>query len=132
MEILSSPLGTFVLLEANKFWFYALIFSLLSSFLQLIQLSLSGLSASSTEIPTRGEKAARSGKALKPDQVQEAGKKRQTLMKRILTDASDLLIPGAITGWLVTSPATVGMATVASTLLSSEEIWVRVQRDSGR
>jgi hypothetical protein len=43
-------------------------------------------------------------------------------------DACDLLIPGAITGWAPTSPAIVGAATVISTVLGSEEIWVRVQR----
>jgi hypothetical protein len=91
-----------LLLEANKFWLYALLFSLASSLLTL--LSPSKPQRSTSISPTH------------------------PLAKKILTDACDLLIPGSITGWAPTSPAIVGAAMVVSTALGSEEIWRRVQR----
>jgi hypothetical protein len=49
-------------------------------------------------------------------------------MRSIVTDASDLFLPGAVTGWLATGPVTVGVATVVSTVLSSKDIWDKYGR----
>jgi hypothetical protein len=110
MEIWSTTWAPGLNLEGNRFWFYSLIFSLISCALQLYRLRF--ISAPSG---TKGR--------LKP--------KINTLpwpvVRQIFTDACDLLIPGSITGWVRTSPATVGFATVASTILASEDIWHRVQ-----
>jgi Peroxisomal biogenesis factor 11 (PEX11) len=113
MEIWSTTWAPTLLLEANKFWFYSLLFSLASSFLQVCQ--------GTTRIKSKSP--AKSSNPL-----------THPLSKKILTDACDLLVPGSITGWARTSPAIVGLATVISTLLASEEIWVRVQRatDTGK
>jgi hypothetical protein len=108
MEIWSTTWAPALLLEGNKFWFYSLLFSLASCLLQLFRLPF--LSNS----PGRSKATSDTLPRL--------------LAKRILTDACDLLIPGSITGWARTSPAIVGLATMASTLLASEEIWYRVQR----
>lgn len=110
MEIWSTTWASTLLLEANKFWFYSLLFSLVSCFLQLYRLRF--LSA-----PAGNPRSKAGGNGLP-----------RPLAKQILTDACDLLIPGSITGWARTSPAIVGLATVVSTLLASEEIWYRVQR----
>jgi hypothetical protein len=111
MEIWSPAWAPTLLLEANKFWFYSLLFSLASCLLQVYRLR---------SLPTPAGATARS-------------KARSNilpwpLVRQVLTDACDLLIPGSITGWARTSPAIVGLATVVSTLLASEEIWYRVQK----
>jgi hypothetical protein len=108
MEIWSTTWAPALLLEGNKFWFYSLLFSLASCLLQLYRLRFLSNSP--------GRSKATSNTLLRP------------LAKQILTDACDLLIPGSITGWARTSPAIVGLATMVSTLLASEEIWYRVQR----
>jgi hypothetical protein len=110
MEIWSTTWALTLLLEANKFWFYSLTFSLASCFLQLYRLRfVSAAIGNSGSIPASNTMS-------------------RLLAKQILTDACDLLIPGSITGWARTSPAIVGLATVVSTLLASEEIWCRVQK----
>ena len=111
MEIWSTTWAPTLLLEANKFWFYSLLFSLASCLLQLYRLRFLSTPAGAT---------ARS-KA-------ESNVLPWPLVRQILTDACDLIIPGSITGWARTSPAIVGLATVISTLLASGEIWYRVQR----
>jgi hypothetical protein len=146
MDILNSPLGASILLSANKFWFYALLSSLLSSILQLFHLATSSpapaTGSTSAETPShektssskapKGEMETQDAIGVEDERRRRLREKRQALMKKIVTDAADLLIPGSITGWLSTSPATVGWATVVSTVLSSEEIWVRVRREAGR
>jgi hypothetical protein len=138
MEVLNTPWGATILFEANKFWFYALVFSLLSSFLQLYLLYFTPATPTST---TENEKVTRSGKALKSatkldgEGAKAAIKdaetaKRQVLIKKIAIDACDLVVPGSGVGWIPASPGTVGMAMVISTLLASEDIWARVQRES--
>jgi Peroxisomal biogenesis factor 11 (PEX11) len=114
MEIWSTAWALTLLLEANKFWFYSLLFSLASCVLQLYRLRF--LSAPSFSSGGSAKSKAKTNTLSRP------------LAKQILTDACDLLIPGSITGWARTSPAIVGLATVVSTLLASEEIWYRVQR----
>lgn len=111
MEIWSTTWASTLLLEANKFWFYSLLFSLASCLLQVYRFRPLFTPAGAT-----ARSKARSN--ILP----------WSLVRQILTDACDLLIPGSITGWARTSPAIVGLATVVSTLLASEEIWYRVQR----
>jgi Peroxisomal biogenesis factor 11 (PEX11) len=113
MEIWSTTWALTILLEANKFWFYSLLFSLASCILQLYRVRFPF-----TPLGATARSKTKSNVLPWP------------LARQILTDAFDLLIPGSITGWARTSPAIVGLATVISTLLASEEIWYRVQRSA--
>jgi hypothetical protein len=111
MEIWSTTWASTLLLEANKFWFYSLLFSLASCLLQLYWVPfLSSQPGAAARSKAKGNNLS------------------WPLVRQILTDSFDLLIPGSVTGWARTSPAIVGLATVISTLLASEEIWYRVQR----
>jgi len=47
--------------------------------------------------------------------------------RRLVSDGFDLFVPGSVTGWISTPPAFVGFATIISTVLSSKDIWDRVQ-----
>jgi hypothetical protein len=47
--------------------------------------------------------------------------------RRLVSDGFDLFVPGSVTGWIPTPPAFVGFATIISTVLSSKDIWDRVQ-----
>ena len=106
------------MLEANKFWFYSLLFSTLSAIVQL----LFGTSPQ----PSRERKS--SPKRLvkkKSAELRLNGEKkdRQKIKRRLIADAFDLLIPGHVTGWIPTGMATVGFASAISTTLSSRDIW---------
>jgi len=123
MEIWTTAWASNVLLEAMKFWFYSILFSLTLSFLELFQLSYkSPTSKQSEKANGRPKKTSKASKA------HELMAKRQDIVKRIITDGCDLLIPGFVTGWIETSFATVGISGVVSTVLVSTDIWNRVQR----
>ncbi len=111
MEIRSTTWAAALLVDANKFWFCSLVFSLTSCLLQLYRLRSPSAPAAAKARPRATARTL-----------------SRALKKQVLTDACDLLIPGSVTGWARTSPAVVGVATVVSTLLASEEIWYRVQR----
>jgi hypothetical protein len=51
------------------------------------------------------------------------------ILRRAATDACDLFIPGSVTGWLKTPPVVVGVASITSSLISSKDIWARVNRN---
>jgi hypothetical protein len=73
--------------------------------------------ASRTAIKTRSH-AARDAEKLR-----NSSNDWRRLIRRLVTDCFDLLIPGSVTGWLVASPVIVGTATVISTTLSAKDIW---------
>ena len=51
----------------------------------------------------------------------------QGVKRRLVSDGFDLFVPGSVTGWLPTPPAFVAFATIISTVLSSKDIWDRLQ-----
>ena len=56
----------------------------------------------------------------------DRSKLQEGVRRRLVSDCFDLFIPGHVTGWISTNMATVGFATVVSTVLSSKDIWVRL------
>lgn len=136
MGVYKTPWAAWLLLEANRFWFYSLSFSLVLSGLQLWQL-LATTSASETAMASEPEnkvKVLRSGKAVKVATLEEGIKirgkermaKRRAIAKKVMMDVCDLLIPGAMVGWIPVGSVTVGLTTVVGTLLASGDIWGRI------
>ncbi|KAF9893195.1 hypothetical protein FE257_011618 [Aspergillus nanangensis] len=102
-----------VLVEAFKFWFYALSLSIIGALWQL---------AFSPASKPKGK-----GKKAGSDKASVATAQRNVLVKRIIVDGCDLLIPGAFLGWIEFGDLQVGIAMVLSTLLSGADIWSRAQ-----
>ena len=50
------------------------------------------------------------------------------LVKNIIVDACDLVIPGSVLGWIPASSTQVGLAMVVSTLIASGDIWAQANR----
>lgn len=99
------------MLEANKFWFYSLIFSIIKGVLSLLNDGRSRNSKISSE-KKKNQTAPPVSKA-----------KSNRTMKRILADVCDLFIPGFVTGWIPTTLVISGYATVISTVITALEIW---------
>ncbi|RHZ53105.1 PEX11 domain protein [Aspergillus thermomutatus] len=113
-----------VLVEAYKFWFYALALSIVGALWGLLFGSASG-SPSAGKVQ-QDEKKGGSGKEGK-----EGGRKEVStgpLVKRIVVDGCDLLIPGVFLGWIQVSDVVVGMAMVVSTLVAGRDVWVKAQQ----
>lgn len=135
MEIWKTEWAPVVFVEAMRFWFFSLLFSLAISFLQLFQLYTAPPAATPTLKPKSDQKAKEVSEktdsaAVKTAEAHEFLVQRGKIAKRIVTDACDLLIPGSIIGWIAISSTTVGMTSVVSTVLPSMDIWERVQKNA--
>jgi len=110
------PWAEVCLLEGNKFWFYSLVCSILLGVLQLY--AKVGV--------------AKDGSNEKPKEKKTNGQARKKhlvgIKRRIVADSFDLFIPGFVTGWIATTHAFVGLAGAVSTVLSSKDIWDRLQK----
>lgn len=130
MEVWPTPWAKTLFLESNKLWFYSLVCSILGSVVQFfnqeLETSNTSKDSKSTENHSGGSAVkTRSQRANDAEKRSEGASHAQwvRLVRSVVTDACDLFIPGAVTGWLVTSPLTVGVVTVISTTLSSKDIW---------
>ncbi|KUJ21915.1 peroxin PEX11-1 [Mollisia scopiformis] len=110
------------LVEANRFWFYALVFSLLWGIVQLFALNAIG---KEVELKEKGDDESSSDEAIEARRKTELEKKhkRAGITRRLVVDGLDLLIPGHVVGWIVTSAAVTGVAGSISTVLSMKDVW---------
>jgi len=108
------PWAEACLVEGNKFWFYSLVCSILLGAVQL--------SAGAGEAKAANSERSKVKKGVKAQQ-----KNLGEIRSRLVADSFDLFIPGFVTGWLVTTHAFVGFAGAVSTVLSSKDIWDRLQ-----
>jgi hypothetical protein len=104
--------------EANRFWFYSLVFAIIWSCVQLLHRPL---------ITSSDEKLDKTETQLPAEKRLSEVNERQALKRRLLTDCFDLFIPGYAIGWIRTTSAFVGFATLISTTLSSKDVWDKVQ-----
>jgi hypothetical protein len=119
MGVHKSPWAPSVFLEANKFWFYSIVLSLLLGIIQLWKLEFNSSLIFKKRKGVSEEQVER--------EVKEWKIKRVRIVRRLVIDGCDIFIPGFATGWMVVSRASVGMGSVVSTLLASMDIWERVQ-----
>ncbi|TVY83272.1 Peroxisomal membrane protein PMP27 [Lachnellula suecica] len=113
-----APWAQLCVIEGHRFWFYSLLFSIGWCMMQLF-------AADGNDTPVV-EKSVGPSAEKRPTAVirkKEQIIARRVLVRRLLTDVFDLFIPGHVTGWIVTALATVGLASIVSTLLASKEIW---------
>ncbi|KAE8386265.1 peroxisomal biogenesis factor 11 [Aspergillus alliaceus] len=112
-----------VLVEAYKFWFYALSLSIFGAVWGLL------FTSSPSPGKTGGNGNKKGGKnAVKVARGDERHRaERRVLVKRIVVDGCDLLIPGVFVGWMNASELMVGVTMVVSTVVSGGDVWGRAQ-----
>lgn len=126
MTIWPVPWSTPVLLEANKFWFYAICASITGAVLQL-----PFPASTTTETQTQSRKdQTRNQSTLNPSSSSSSTTSTSSkLLAQILVDGCDLTLPASFLGW---TPALgdlgVGIAMVVSTVLASRDVWIKAQR----
>ena len=125
MGIWSTEWAPRLFLEAMKFWFYSISFSITLN-LVLLCSSLLKLTNPLNEDGISGGESPKEVNA----EAKRKGLLHWDLMKKLAIDCCDIFIPGFTTGWLAVSSATVGMLGMVSTLLASIDIWERVQGPS--
>ncbi|KAF3483866.1 uncharacterized protein GIQ15_03190 [Arthroderma uncinatum] len=126
--------GERALLESNKFWLYALVFSFLSTLWQLFQL-YRGVNTP-TAPQTAENSDSKSSTSLSEKQStpekndtnnDDVTMATRTLMKDLVITSCDILIPGYGIGWMPVSKLTMGIAAVVSTLLVGRDRWIKAQ-----
>lgn len=112
--------------EANTFWFYAISFSLLGSIYALL---FSGAVEQKSKSKD-GEKKIneKTGKTEKIQKVEKPapGVSTSVLLKQIVVDGCDILLPVTLLGWYHPGDLVVGGTMVLSTLLTGSKIWAQV------
>ncbi len=116
MGVWPSPWAETCLVEANKFWFYSLVCSIVLGVLQL--------NSASGEVEVQISEKAKG----KKNGVQVQKKVMNGVGRRMVADCFDLFLPGFVTGWLMTTHAFVGFAGAVSTILTSKDIWDSLQK----
>lgn len=128
MGVVQTTWAADLFVEANKFWFCSLILGILGGLMEL-----SGLYSQASTVKQVVEEKDGKPEQAKAAEVLETRTREEKwgkIMKKMVTDACDLFLPGSAVGWIPVSSANVGMLTVVSTLLPATDIWARVQ--SGR
>lgn len=103
--------------EANQFWFYALSFSLLGALYALFSPSTGRASQAKSEEKKSGKKS---------EKAASASVDSSALVKQIVVDGCDLLIPAELLNWMPTGDLVLGVTMVLSTVLTGRDIWTRV------
>lgn len=134
------------LLEANKFWFYALALSLARCCFDLLSLVFTGSSITTIAVATTtttpiviinsndNEKPKDKEKENENPQQQSPHRTSlsyHSLLKQIIIDGCDLYIPGTMVGWTHATSLQVGFMMAVSTVLAADDIWVKAQRWKG-
>lgn len=114
MGVWVTPWAQETFVESNKWWFYGIALSLIASTFSLFfppaEYRGKPPVTTETEKPTASEQT-------KPDLT--------PIVKGIIVDACDILLPGSFLGWIQATPTQVGVAMVVSTLVTSRDVWVK-------
>lgn len=120
------------MLEANKFWFFSILCSILAGFFRLWQISRSSSivnvevkEVTEEDLP-KNEGARKLTVPAPKEQLLESGN-YEPIIRRLAIDFCDLSIPGFATGWAKSTPMIVGIGSATSAVLASIDIWNRVQ-----
>ena len=120
MNIWRVSWSTPLLIEANKFWFYAICLSITRTLWEWFCRS------TAQSKPHVDEKEKRSEKPTSSEQVQVSS--NVPLWERLVVDVCDLSLPGCFVGWIPLSDFGVGMAMIVSSVVASRDVWVKGQQ----
>ena len=117
MNIWLVPWYTPVLMEASKFWFYAIAASITGTLWKLFF----GSAAAQNESQKK-EKSEKSPSDATP------APSTTYLLTRIVSDSCDLTLPASFLGWIAVGDLGIGLSMVVSTLIVSRDVWAKAQQ----
>lgn len=115
MKIHVVPWYTPVLVEANKFWFYAILASIIRTVVQR-----AGIFSDPVRSSKSGEEQALQSPPHPPHPPHPP-------LRRLVIDALDLTLPASFIGWVVLDDVTIGCLMTVSTILVWRDVWARAQ-----
>lgn len=117
MNIWLVPWYTPVLMEASKFWFYAISASITGTVWRLFF-------GSTAQKSQNKEKS----KSEKPATDVAPVPSTMALLQRIVADGCDLALPASFLGWIAVGDLGIGLSMVVSTLIVSQDAWTKAQQ----
>lgn len=117
MGIWVTPWAQEAFIECHKWWFFGLALSVMGSTVNIFFPASEPSVAKKSEKKPAGEKQKQQKK---PDLT--------PLVKSLIVDACDLVIPGSVLGWIPASSTQVGMVMIVSTLVASGDIWAQANK----
>ncbi|KAK0641034.1 peroxisomal biogenesis factor 11 [Cercophora newfieldiana] len=112
-----------LVVEAQRFWLFALVCGIGAGWARVVKLRGMG----------KGEKTGEGEKEeVRRKRAEEERKRREMewkVLRRMIADALDIAVPGAVVGWAPASPGTVGLLMLVSTWLTGLEVWERCGRE---
>ncbi|QDS77988.1 hypothetical protein FKW77_002142 [Venturia effusa] len=151
MGLTSTSWDPHLLLESQKFWFYAIATSLLLSFYRLLYTPTSATVSAAAVVSEKDDATGKTevsstiGKTeannttnnttnnTSPIQtpvqtpIQTPLIKNKEIYRQIIMDSCDLCVPGAAVGWIPITPLSVGICMFISSLLAMGSMWPRIQ-----
>lgn len=127
MDVYLVPWEARVMKEANTFWFYALSFSLAGAVYVLL-FSASAESAPKAKDQNKKKNGTKSEKEKAEPVTNDKANAPKTaaLVRQIIVESCDLVLPVTLLNWWPTSDLVVGLTMVVSTVLTGREIWKKV------
>jgi hypothetical protein len=146
---LGSQLEARITFEAQRFWFLSLACGIVAGVLKMTKVMKSTPWPRLDHDQESGQDAAQED-AEKPEWRREQERLRRImklrkkerkvwnrevrrrlggLLRRLIADGLDLVLPGSIVGWTPVRPGTVAIAMLGSTLLTAWEVWDRCGRE---
>jgi len=130
-----------VFAEAMKFWFYSLVLSIILQVINLRALYTTPITISQAvkeikdlgedkkkeEVVEQSEEEKRKEKEQKDLQLIASKLERRKAIEALVVDLCNITNPGTATGWMPVTSGHMGMLMVVSTILTSIDIWARVQ-----
>lgn len=116
MQLWSVPWYSSVLVEANKFWFYAICASIVRTLALLL--------FSSKPKRVTGGKGKKKRAEVQPAKTSPSSTK---LLLKLIADSIDLTLPASFIGWVTLSDLTIGSGMLVSTILVWPDMWAKYQ-----
>ncbi|CAK7563466.1 MAG: hypothetical protein SEPTF4163_001335 [Sporothrix epigloea] len=115
--------------EGQRYWFLSLSCSVMVGLLRMANLT------DDLPLPAKTDKnETADAEKEKENQVKAIRQERRNrlvaLGRRLVADAFDVLLPGAVVGWTPLTPATVGLVMTFTTLLTGYDVWLRCGREA--
>lgn len=122
MNIFRVSWYTPILLEAYKFWFYAICIGITRTVSDLLFGPVAPSTLKGSVGEEKKEKESDNSSPSKSDQSAVC------LLNRLIIDSLDLTIPGSLLGWIPVSELGVAIAILASTILVWPTAWAKAQQ----
>ena len=128
LGIWGGEVGGMLVVEAQRFWLFALVCGVGAGGVRLWNGSRGRDGKKKGEREKKGEGGDGQREKWLKEEVKREEQSRRVL-RRLVADVMDIGLPGAVVGWVPVSPGTVGLLMLGSTWLTGLEVWERCGRE---